>query len=70
MAIKKSQEESNLLFVLGAYHVGDDHVGADHVAVALSSDRWPLGKAKKRARSSRMAWRRLGENFRWMFGKM
>ena len=40
------------------------------VAVALSSDRWPLGKAKKRARSSRMAWRRLGENFRWRFVKM
>ena len=40
------------------------------VAVALSSDRWPLRKAKKRARSSRMAWRRLGENFRWKLVKM
>ena len=40
------------------------------VAVALSSDRWPLRKAKKRARTSRMAWRRLGENFRWKFVKM
>ena len=40
------------------------------VAVALSSDRWPLRKAKKRAPSSRMAWRRLGENFRWKFVKM
>ena len=40
------------------------------VAVALSSDRRPLRKAKKRARSSRMAWRRLGENFRRKLVKM
>ena len=42
------------------------------VAVALSSDRWPLRKAKKRARTSRMAWSSMeaaGRKFQMEVGK-
>ena len=42
------------------------------VAVALSSDRWPLRKAKKRARTSRMAWSSMeaaGRKFQVDVGK-